>query len=234
MLSHEHKCIFVHIPKAAGISIEQVFLDALGLDFAHRDSLLLGIANRDGKGPKILSHLTAREYVECGYVSQGTFDAYFKFTFVRNPYDRVYSFYKYFGFANLISFDRFVIDELPRLFSDPRFIYFVKPMVEYVCDDSGKTLVDFVGKVESIDRDFEVVAAKMKLGEAKPGDLNRTKDMSLGTHFLRTWRILRKHPGVLLRLSFRRKAAQKMFDEEMKQMVEKYYDADFSRFQYEK
>jgi len=232
MLSHEHKCIFVHIPKAAGISIEQVFLDALGLDFAHRDSLLLGIANRDGKGPKILSHLTAREYVECGYVSQGTFDAYFKFTFVRNPYDRVYSFYKYLGYARLVSFETFILHELPRLFGDPRLDYFIKPMSSYVYDESGTRFVDYVGKLETIDEDFGQVARRLNLGDVRVQNLNDSSGLSWKTHIVRAWRIIKKHPGIVFRLSFGSKAREKRFTRDMRNAVQKYYEPDFIHFEY--
>jgi len=232
MLSHEHKCIFVHIPKAAGISIEQVFLDALGLDFARRDSLLLGIVNRGRTGPKILSHLTAREYVEFGYVSPETFDAYFKFTFARNPYDRVYSFYQYLGYARLVSFETFILHELPRLFGDPLLDYFIKPMSSYVYGESGTLLVDFVGKLETIDEDFGQVARRLNLGDVRVQNLNDSSGFSWKTRVVRAWRIIKKHPGIVFRLSFDPKTREKRFTGEMKSAVQKYYEPDFIHFEY--
>ncbi|HNQ81389.1 MAG: sulfotransferase family 2 domain-containing protein [Acidobacteriota bacterium] len=232
MLSHEYKCIFVHIPKVAGISIEQVFLDALGLDFARRESLLLGIVNRGDRGPGILSHLTAREYVEYGYVNQETFDAYFKFAFVRNPYDRVYSFYKYLGYARLVSFETFILDELPRLFGDPSLHYFIKPMSSYVYDESGTRLVDYVGKLETINEDFAQVARRLNLGGARLQNLNDSSGLSPGTHAVRGWRIIKKHPGIVFRLSFRPAAKEKRYTGEMKNAVQKYYEPDFVHFEY--
>ena len=41
MLSHQHKTIFIHVPKTAGQSIETLFLDDLGLKWDQRGSLLL-------------------------------------------------------------------------------------------------------------------------------------------------------------------------------------------------
>ena len=41
VISHEHRCVFVHIPKCAGQSIETVFLEDLGLDWSNRSILLL-------------------------------------------------------------------------------------------------------------------------------------------------------------------------------------------------
>ena len=42
MICHQYRCVFVYIPKTAGMSIEQVFLDLLGLSWKTRERLLLG------------------------------------------------------------------------------------------------------------------------------------------------------------------------------------------------
>jgi hypothetical protein len=68
MISHEHKFIFVHVPKTGGTSIE---------------SLL------DLSGAK---HNTARQYRN---FFPDVWKRYFSFAFVRNPWDRVLSFYMF-------------------------------------------------------------------------------------------------------------------------------------------
>lgn len=67
MISHSLKCIFVHIPKCAGSSINQ--------------ELNLKSVGFSGHSPM-------------SYHSE--YSDYLSFTFVRNPYDRVVSAYKYF------------------------------------------------------------------------------------------------------------------------------------------
>jgi hypothetical protein len=68
MISHELKCIFIHIPKCAGSSINrELNLKSVGFS----------------------GHSPASYHSE--YLNQ-----YLSFTFVRNPYDRVVSAYKYF------------------------------------------------------------------------------------------------------------------------------------------
>ena len=41
MILHKHKSIFIHIPKVAGKSIENVFIQELGLTYKTRKPLLL-------------------------------------------------------------------------------------------------------------------------------------------------------------------------------------------------
>lgn len=95
MLSPVHQTIFVHVPKTAGQSIEMVFLQDLGLDWATRAPLLLRPNEDRQRGPERLGHLFAWEYTECRHVSPEDFDRFFRFSVVRNPYDRAVSEYNY-------------------------------------------------------------------------------------------------------------------------------------------
>lgn len=63
MISRAHKTIFLHIPKAAGQSIEMAFLRDLGLDWSTREQVLLRPNDDPAAGPERLAHLFAREYV---------------------------------------------------------------------------------------------------------------------------------------------------------------------------
>ena len=69
MLNHRHRCIYVHIPKTAGNSINRIF----------------GVAWEN--------HKDLRRYREEMTAEQ--FASYFKFAVVRNPWDRLLSDYNY-------------------------------------------------------------------------------------------------------------------------------------------
>lgn len=173
MISTSHRCVFVHIPKTAGQSVEQVFLDALGLDWQSRGALLLRRNRNPALGPPRLAHLLARDYVRRGYLSSEEFARYFRFAFVRNPWDRVVSFYKYIGRPGECSFREFVLDRLPgRLWG--RMHWFVRPQVDYLFDE-GQSLVDFVGRFESLDSDFSVVAERLGLPDDRVPMVNRSE-----------------------------------------------------------
>lgn len=231
MISHKHKCIFIHVPKVAGISIEDVFLEDIGLDFRNRMPLLLGKNTNLDWGPSKISHLTAEEYLGLKFVTNDMFLRYFKFSFVRNPYDRVYSFYTYLGFYTLVSFQEFVIKYLPKVMQDERNFYFVQPMYNYIYSKNGEKLVDFVGKLENLSQDFKTVAQVLGLDGFQPGHKNGSKTISYKSQLIRGSRIVKKYPWAILGL-FRKKSAEKRFDEKMKAIVLDIYEKDFQYFDY--
>lgn len=150
---HEHKAIFVHIPKAAGSSVSETLF---GEPVGHRP---------------IRRHRLYSPHLS---------DKYFKFTFVRNPWDRLYSAYHYFNvrvgsvahrdhrwasyyLRGIGSFEQFV----SRL-DDPEYALKVKSydhfrdQVDWVVDShNNKLVMDFVGRFESLNRDFNYVKSQL-------------------------------------------------------------------------
>lgn len=157
MISHEHKVIFVHIPKTGGQSVEQMFLDDLGLTWGARAPLLLRPNGDRAAGPKRLAHLYADEYVRLGYISQEAFDSYFKFAVVRHPCDRLVSEYLY-RFQNKPfwrrpSVPRFLRQTFETDYSD--HARHIVPQVRYIMDGQGQVLVDRVIKFENMRDEVE-------------------------------------------------------------------------------
>ncbi|HTT80257.1 MAG TPA: sulfotransferase family 2 domain-containing protein, partial [Stellaceae bacterium] len=81
MISHDLRCIFTHVPKTAGKSIRYLF----GLPEFAEQGIPDGNNIEDGFGHTRLSSL----------IDSAFFDDYFKFAFVRNPYDRIVSAFCY-------------------------------------------------------------------------------------------------------------------------------------------
>ena len=80
VICHNKKCIFIHIPKTAGTSIEQFIKDN-----DRNPIILLGV--RNGRS---MHHFSA---LEIKSLFPDLFKKYYKFSFVRNPYDRLLSEY---------------------------------------------------------------------------------------------------------------------------------------------
>lgn len=142
-------CVFIHVPKAAGTSVNHA---------------LYG---------RTLGHYSALEIEK---TFPGLFDRAFTFTLVRNPWDRALSAYQFarqgqtdsMGVQNpgqyqipvFDSFERFVNEWLPAqdlLKTD--FIF--QPQSHFACDANGEIMVDFVGKVESLNKDMQVVSERL-------------------------------------------------------------------------
>ena len=82
MILKDKKIIFIHIPRTGGTSIEKYFDFKFSADWS----------------PETAQHLTMEEYNE-----HYDLDKYFKFTTVRNPWDRLMSWYLW-SYADVIYF----------------------------------------------------------------------------------------------------------------------------------
>jgi hypothetical protein len=153
--------IFIHVPKAAGTSISTALY---GGNIGHRFA-------------SDYQRISARE-----------FRRYFRFAFVRNPWDRVVSAYVFarqggtsrvqpipnpvYQGAEFRSFGVFVRQWLAHADLLEEDVVFT-PQWRFICDDRGEVIVDHVGKVENLAADMAVV--EKRLGRAiRLDDLNRT------------------------------------------------------------
>jgi hypothetical protein len=159
----EHKCIFIHIPKAAGTSVLSALMD--------------GEPNPDR------DHTGFKTYLEA---NPEKFANYFKFTFVRDPWDRLISVYTYLKgggngagdryFQQLIAeryptFSQFVLEYLDKDRIHQHIL--LRPQFLFITDHQDRCMVDFVGRFETISEDFSYVSEKLGLGVALP-QVNRS------------------------------------------------------------
>lgn len=145
----EMKCIYVHVPKCAGVSINKSLFGCLGG-----------------------GHITIKQYRKIFGFKE--FKNYFKFSFSRNPWDRLVSafhFLKQGGWGesdekwakeNLSRyeiFDDFVNDWLSEknIFSYHHF----RPQCHYLCLSERIIGVDFLGRFESIETDFRKICERL-------------------------------------------------------------------------
>lgn len=125
------------------------FLNALGLTWEDRSSLLL-MRNKDPRqGPPFLSHLTYSDYLRYGYISEQEMNAFHVFSVVRNPFKRIESFYRFLGFDCAISFEYFVRRIVPaHINPEHPCYYFFRPQVEFLSDSNGNIAVSNCLKLE--------------------------------------------------------------------------------------
>ena len=143
------RSIFVHIPKAAGVSITRSLYGNLGG-----------------------GHTTIRQYQLI--FSAADFYEYFKFTFVRNPWDRLFSAYTFLksgGMGDLDQewsarylpdypdFEQFVMKGMlrPEVMGYTHFL----PQTYFMRSFNGDYPMNFVGFFEQIVEDFDVVCSRL-------------------------------------------------------------------------
>jgi hypothetical protein len=144
-----HKCIYVRIPKCASRSVSQSLFGNFGG-----------------------GHQTILEYQLI--FSRKEFSTYFKFTLVRNPWDRLVSAYHFLREGGIAKTDMAWADK--HLFAYIDFDVFVKtwvnrdtihsfqhfrPQYEYICGRQGRLLLDFVGYYENLDGDFAYIQDRL-------------------------------------------------------------------------
>jgi hypothetical protein len=153
MISNTHKFIFVHIPKNAGTSIENLL-------FKHYHEDKKKHIFFDKKLLHFNQHLTLSEIQKHRVRGQSFFD-YFKFTYVRNPWERMVSAAKYrrMTLKQFIYSDFSSSQQSSNLDPDRHRL----PQYDFLFDDSGNKLIDFIGRYETLQEDFDIICDKLKI-----------------------------------------------------------------------
>ena len=147
---YKSKTIFIHIPKTAGVSLAKAIYGDVTFE-GHRsfyfNNIALNIKN----------------------------EVYFSFSFVRNPFDRLYSAYKFLNEGGMNHLDKLAFQTFLSEFEDfedfilnglnEKLIYQIThfiPQHEYLCDKSGNILVDFIGRFEDLESDTLLLSKRLK------------------------------------------------------------------------
>lgn len=234
LISHEHKFIFIHIGKTGGTSIEKALCAYLDKDFEE--------TKKDPEG-NWWKHIWAKGMRR--RVGHETWNDYFTFAFVRNPYDMILSLYSmYTQYPEYIN-----PDDHPDLYHPwnqyKNFPTFVRAMgrrehepdnkwrhqldklgakttmqvwdslknlqTSYLTeswkgeDGEGTILVDFVGRYERLQEDFDKVCDQVGIPRIELPVQGATKH----------------------------KPFSDLYDKEMRKVVRKHFQVDIDRFGYE-
>ncbi len=230
VVSHNCKCIFVHVPKTAGRSIEQFFLDYLRLTWNSGGELLLKTNDDPRLGPHVLHHLSASQYLACGHVTKARFDEYFKFAFVRNPWDRVVSEYKFRDYPKKFDFKTYLFKHWPKPAWNNLYLHVI-PQYAYLFDDRGNLVVDFVGRFETLREDFDAVCGKLGIDGGPLPRVNRSVTTRLSKRAVIWWL---QNPLGMYRL--RRNVFDhytEYYDDKAREFVSAVFRQDIDAFQYE-
>jgi chondroitin 4-sulfotransferase 11 len=176
ILNPDKKWLFVHVPKAAGTSIKH-FLESSSPE-AKTENFNLDCMRGQYRtlNKTIASHK-----------NKYPFDSYFKFAFVRNPWDRAVSAYYYIlkimkgGYIQPHSMPNYpkgitfkdLIKKHHSLNHEVIWHYGLTQS-DILCGDNGNLLVDFVGRFESLQEDLNIICDKIGIPQQKLPHKNKS------------------------------------------------------------
>ncbi len=214
MISYKHNLIFVHIPKTGGTSIEDIIWPSKK-DRTEKN-LWMGYVrpyyNKYQTGG--MQHLLATQIRQ--EVGAKMFDQCFKFTIVRNPWDKVISQFMYIKKRqDVLDFIGMEKDDcLKTYLSLIQKCTYVQSECQYkfFLDENGEQLVDYIGRFENFTEEVKTILKKKKLDRTLFG--------------LRERKIPHK-------MKSQRKPYQDYFDDESAQMVQHIYSKDIELLNYQ-
>lgn len=175
IISHQHRFIFVAVPKTGTHSIRQALREHLSMEDIEQVGLFVNkrfpyeelAAIRHG-------HLSLRQVRP--HLGEEAFSNYFKFAFVRNPFDR------------FVSYCAFMTRETDAFLHDPRgvmheILFRVRPLGHILfqpqhallVDDNGTLLTNQVGRVEDMQASYDAVCTRIGIPSSPLGQVNSSR-----------------------------------------------------------
>tara|TARA_B100000035_G_scaffold311618_1_gene321501 strand:- start:10203 stop:10745 length:543 start_codon:yes stop_codon:yes gene_type:complete len=146
VVNHKLKCIFVEVPKTGSTSIRAII----------------------GQPPTPHLNIVQIE----NQVTKNQFNKYFKFAFVRNPWDRALSLYKYI----LKTPEHHYYEQCCQLANFSAYLKERTPVPQQYDSLSkhGKIQVDFIGRFENMQHDFNIVCDKIGIPKQQLPHTNKS------------------------------------------------------------
>jgi chondroitin 4-sulfotransferase 11 len=178
LINATRKFIFVHVQKTAGLSVERALLESVP-----------GTIQWHGRHGRVVDGL--------GEMSRDEWARHFSFAFVRNPWERLVSWYAMidaarnalsaealaqdgplpsdlwnYAIANSRDFESFLRNCTDTLFDLGCNKSFAFNQVDYLSDERGEIVVDFIGRFENLESDMDRVYSALEMERVELPRLN--------------------------------------------------------------
>ena len=204
IVSARHKFIFVAIPKTGTHAVRRALREHMGPEDLEQVGLFV---KRQFPIPELAQlqhgHLSLQQVQP--YFKPDDWASFFKFAFVRNPFDR------------FISYCAFMTREQGQFERDPQRVMrniigrapwnhvLFQPQFTFVTDELGELATDYIGRVEEMQKSYDEICARIGIPTAPLERVNPSK-----------------------RLDYRQ-----YYDQELIDWVAKLYARDLEMFGYE-
>ncbi len=185
IISPLHKFIFVAIPKTGTHSVRRALREHMGPDDLEQVGLFV---QKKFPIPDLArlqhGHLSLEQVRP--YLRQADFDSFFKFAFVRNPFDRFVSYCAFMSRADG-QFERDPHAVMRHLIQNPPWQHVLfQPQHSFVSSADGQLLTDFVGRVEEMQSSYDEIAARIGIESAMLERMNSSNRRSYRDYYEET------------------------------------------------
>jgi len=200
VISYKNKFVFLHIPKTAGTSLEIVLEDeSCSFKRCQWSKKPMGF-----NAP--LNHLTLEQIQKSKVLSDDQLESFYKFTFVRNPWDRVISECFCGHIQPLFKGCVTIKDKIKKVClqakSPSGYAGHCRPYSDFIKHENLR--MNFVGKFENLENDYTYLCAELNIDKKN---------------------LVHKHKS-------HRKNYKAYFDNETRDLVEATYLEDIELFNY--
>lgn len=164
-VNHDLKALYIHIHKTGGTTIamnlkkhygfktyylrrpdhEKFCFDKKKKKYINYENRVHGIINYYKSSPYINKKMN---------MTKDKWDSYYKFCFIRDPYDRIVSAWNHVNRFN-IPFKNFL--NLKDTCNDVEYMHMFMPQYRSMINEKAKKYIDYVGYFENFDNDFEKI-----------------------------------------------------------------------------
>ena len=165
ILSFRHKFVFAAVPKTGTHAVRQALrahvgpgdMEQVGL-FVRKEFPIPDLARLQH------GHISLQQLRP--HLPPEQFDSFFKFAFVRNPFDR---FVSYCSFMTRLRGEFLAAPQrvMSHFINNPPMHHVLFwPQNGFICDSDGKLLADYVGRVEEMQQSYDEICARIGIPSA--------------------------------------------------------------------
>jgi hypothetical protein len=187
IISRKHRFVFVAVPKTGTHSVRRALREHMGSEDLEQVRLFV---EKKLPWPQLAQlqhgHITLAQIEP--FLGQEDFGSFFKFAFVRNPFDRFVS-YCAFMTREIGAFDRDPQGVLRHMLlrAPPVKHILFQPQYTFVTDRNGELLSDAVGRVEEMQQSYDRMCDRIgipttqleKANSSRHGDYRQYYDQQL-------------------------------------------------------
>ena len=182
IISAHHEYVFVAVPKTGTHAVRKALRPHMGTADMEQVGLFV---NRRIPIPQLAQighgHISLEQLRQV--MDPRRFGEYFKFAFVRNPFDRFVS------YCAFMTRDGSAFADDPQrvmrrfLEQPPEHHILFAPQHRFVTDSDGAMLADYVGRVETMQESFDFIVGKLGVPSVELEKVNSTKRASYRDYY---------------------------------------------------